>query len=229
MTDEDDRPATTSRNSASTIARILAGAEAEFGTKGLDGAKVEDIAHAAGISKQLIYHYFNGKDDLYSEMLATIAQRNYEKLLVPDYDGLPPLQALRSFFEALFDAYQSDPFSATVTVDQGLHAGAQIRYSRRVERLREQLREQLSGVLARGHASDEIVAEIDVTMLHFLAVVVVTGCLSLRPMFLRYTRDDPQGALADDLQWRELITDFFLRAVTGKVPMGGSSSDPPPR
>ena len=36
MTDDDGgRPAAASRNSASTIARILAGAEAEFGTKGL--------------------------------------------------------------------------------------------------------------------------------------------------------------------------------------------------
>lgn len=217
MTEGEEEPAAPlSRNSAATIARILAGAEAEFGTKGLDGAKVEDIAHAAGISKQLIYHYFNGKDDLYSEMLATIARRNGEKLILPDYDALAPIAAVRTFFEALFDAYQADPFSATVTVDQGLHAGAQVRYNRGVERLREKLRAQLGRVLERGQASGEIVAGLDVTMLHFLAVVVATGCLSLRPMFLRYTRDDPGGALGDDAHWRAAISAFFVRAIQAR-------------
>jgi len=214
MRDGKDDPASSlSRNSAATIDRILAGAEAEFGTKGLDGAKIEDIAHVAGISKQLIYHYFSGKDALYGEMLARIARRNYEKLITPDYDAFPPLDALRAFFETLFDAYQADPFSATVTVDQGLHAGAQVRYNRGVERLRETLHAQLSRVLERGQASGEIVAELDVTTLHFLAVVVATGCVSLRPMFLRYTGQDPQGALSDDSRWRTSISNFFLRAV----------------
>jgi hypothetical protein len=48
---------------------------------------------------------------------------------------------------------------------------------------------------------------------HFLAVVAATGCLSLRPMFLRYTGGDPQEALDDDGRWRSSISDFFLRAV----------------
>src|ERR1700712_667081 len=99
----DDGATDAPRNSAATIARILAGAEAEFGTKGLDGGKIEDIARAAGISKQLIYHYFSGKDELYGEMLAAIGQRNYEQLLVPEYDRLAPLDAVRTFFELLFD------------------------------------------------------------------------------------------------------------------------------
>ena len=185
LPDEDERdPSGLLRNSAATIARILAGAETEFGTKGLDGAKMEDIARATGVSKQLIYHYFRGKDDLYSTMLVNISQRNYEKLSEPDYDSLPPLDAARAFFEALFDIYQTDTFSATVTVDQGLHAGAQVRPNRRVAQLRDMLREHLARALARGHEAGEISQDIDVSMLHFLAVVVVAGSLALRPMFL---------------------------------------------
>ena len=81
MTDRDkDPPPEKTRNSALTIERIVAAAEEEFGTHGLDGAKIDDIARTAGISKQLIYHYFNGKDDLYSEMLSNIAERNYLRL-----------------------------------------------------------------------------------------------------------------------------------------------------
>ncbi len=201
------------RNSAATIARILAGAEAEFGTKGLDGGKIEDIARAAGISKQLIYHYFSGKDELYGEMLAAIGQRNYEKLLEPDYDSLPPLDAVRAFFELLFDIYRSDPFSATVTVDQGLHGGAQVRHNRRVGQLRVRLRERLGHVIARGQASGEITPDLTASTLHFLAMVMVTGSLSLGPMFLRYTGDLPSANLDEDARWRASLADFFLRGV----------------
>ena len=40
-----------------TISRLLAVAEKEFGAKGLEGARVDDIARAAGVTKQLVYNY----------------------------------------------------------------------------------------------------------------------------------------------------------------------------
>lgn len=197
------------RNSAATITKIIAAAEAEFGTKGLDGAKVENIARAAGVSKQLIYHYFEGKDDLYAEMLAQIARVNYEKLLEVDYEALDPQEAIRGYLLALYDQYNSHPISAVITVDQGLHAGAQIRQDRDVKRLRIMFRERLGWALARGQQSGDFTTEIDVEMLHFLSVVMTTGCLSLREMFTRYAG----GMEHEEAFWRRYITDFFLRAL----------------
>jgi AcrR family transcriptional regulator len=214
MTDRNgDVPSGITRNSAATITRILAGAEAEFGTKGLDGAKVDDIARAAGISKQLVYHYFNGKQDLYSEMLSNIARRNYELLVAIDYDSMKPIEAIRAFLKTLFDVYYADPFSATVTMDQGLHGGAQVRYNRRVELLREAFRAKLGNTLARGQASGELTERMDVANLHFLAVVMVTGCLSLRPMFMRYTGGKSEIDAGEDALWRDNVIEFFLRAM----------------
>lgn len=207
----DEGPPEKTRNSALTIARILAGAEAEFGTHGLDGAKIDDIARAAGISKQLIYHYFNGKDDLYSEMLSNIAQRNYERLCAIDYENLTPEAGVRTFFETLFDIYRDNPFSSTLTVDQGLHAGAQVRYNRYVERWREEFRRRLGEALRRGQDAGGLNREFDAASLHFLAVVLVTGCLSLRPMFQRYTG---RGGDDDDaLALRSEYTAIFMRAI----------------
>lgn len=100
-----------------------------------------------------------------------------------------------------------------MTVDQGLHAGAQVRYNRRVEQLRETFRQRLGAALARGQASGELTPAMDIGMLHFLAVVMVTGCLSLRPMFLRYTGASEEGELADEAQWKSYVAHFFLRAM----------------
>ena len=49
--------------------RLLESATQEFAEKGFAGARVNDIAAAASINKQLVYHYFGSKDNLYSAVL----------------------------------------------------------------------------------------------------------------------------------------------------------------
>lgn len=44
--------------------QILLAARQAFSDKGYDAATVDDIAHAAGVSKGLIYNYFQGKEDI---------------------------------------------------------------------------------------------------------------------------------------------------------------------
>jgi AcrR family transcriptional regulator len=52
--------------------RILDIATREFAAKGLAGTRVDVIAQKAGCNKQLIYYYFQSKDQLYDEVLATM-------------------------------------------------------------------------------------------------------------------------------------------------------------
>lgn len=44
-------------------------ARAEFAERGLAGARVDSIAKRAGLSKQLLYHYFPSKEALFEETL----------------------------------------------------------------------------------------------------------------------------------------------------------------
>ena len=48
-----------------TKAEILAVAKAEFAEKGLDGARIDEIAAATRTSKRMIYYYFGSKEGLY--------------------------------------------------------------------------------------------------------------------------------------------------------------------
>jgi TetR/AcrR family transcriptional regulator len=48
-----------------TRAALLDAALEEFAAKGFAGARVRDIAHRAGVSKDLIAYHFGGKDGLY--------------------------------------------------------------------------------------------------------------------------------------------------------------------
>ncbi|MCK8486680.1 TetR/AcrR family transcriptional regulator [Paenibacillus sp. MBLB2552] len=57
------------RNAERTRKLILESAREEFLMNGYAGTKIEAIARRAGIKKQLIYHYFKGKDHLLKETI----------------------------------------------------------------------------------------------------------------------------------------------------------------
>ena len=48
-----------------TRAKILAGATAEFAAHGYEAASLNTVCLSGGISKGIIYHYFESKDELY--------------------------------------------------------------------------------------------------------------------------------------------------------------------
>ncbi len=58
------------RNAEATKRRLLMAAEIEFAAKGFDGARLANIARAAGVQQALIHHYFGDKEGLYREVLS---------------------------------------------------------------------------------------------------------------------------------------------------------------
>jgi len=56
-------------NSAATREAILEAAERIFGDEGLEGARTDAIAKAAGVNKALLYYYFRSKEGLYRAVL----------------------------------------------------------------------------------------------------------------------------------------------------------------
>lgn len=63
-----------------TRERILEAATAEFAAYGVAGARVDRIAKTASCNKNLIYIYFEGKETLFSAVLARHLLRVYEDL-----------------------------------------------------------------------------------------------------------------------------------------------------
>jgi TetR/AcrR family transcriptional regulator len=55
--------------SLETRAAILAAAEEVFAKAGLDGARIDAIATAAGVNKALLYYYFQSKGGLYEAVM----------------------------------------------------------------------------------------------------------------------------------------------------------------
>ncbi|HJW18403.1 MAG TPA: TetR/AcrR family transcriptional regulator [Flavisolibacter sp.] len=57
----------------STEEKILVAARKVFLNKGMDGARMQDIADAAGINKALLHYYFRSKDKLFEQIFMEVA------------------------------------------------------------------------------------------------------------------------------------------------------------
>ena len=63
-----------SRDAESTKAKILDAAEQEFARLGLVGARTEAIAAQTGVTKAMIYYYYESKEKLYEAVLQRVYQ-----------------------------------------------------------------------------------------------------------------------------------------------------------
>ncbi|MGW0053804.1 TetR family transcriptional regulator [Nocardia nova] len=88
-----------------TRERILAAAKAEFARYGVAGARINRIAEAANASKDRLYAYFAGKDDLYAAVTEQWATETTAETAL-DAGDLP------SYVGRLFDHYLRNPDNA---------------------------------------------------------------------------------------------------------------------
>jgi AcrR family transcriptional regulator len=81
---------------------ILRAAIDVFAERGLAGARVEDIAARAGVSKGTIYLYFDGKEELFIEAIRDRFARTLE-----DLASAPPADPAPARLSGFLDAYWS--------------------------------------------------------------------------------------------------------------------------
>ena len=88
------RPATSvskpdRRDAEATRLRILAVAMEEFGTRGLEGARIDVIARRAKVNKQAIYYHFYSKDKLFEAALIKVYSdtQTFERPATADLHG----------------------------------------------------------------------------------------------------------------------------------------------
>ena len=74
------REATSSSDGGAKRRQIMDGARAVFLSSGFDGASMNDIARAAGVSKGTLYAYFDSKDQLFEAIIRGEYAQSAERL-----------------------------------------------------------------------------------------------------------------------------------------------------
>jgi AcrR family transcriptional regulator len=139
-----------SRDPGRTQASILAAATAEFTAKGLDGARVDEIARKAGVNKRMIYHYFGGKEGLYLAALeATYADIRTAEigLKLADKD---PVEGMRELVNFTWNYFSEHPEFLSMLGTENLHRAAFLKKSKKIRQLHSPLIGMIADLLERG-------------------------------------------------------------------------------
>jgi AcrR family transcriptional regulator len=195
-----------------TLARMLKEAKRAFSERGLAGARIDDIARAAGVTKQLVYHYFSSKEDLFSSVLDESVQDVLADLLSLELDHLPPPQAMRVLLEHSFDQYRTHPALSALAQESLRQHELQANHTNRFTRLAPILIRLMDGILRRGEASGEFVSGVDARLFCAASGLLTTGGFTSRYIVSTLAGFDtttPEGSAA----WRQYSVDFVMATV----------------
>jgi len=120
---EDSSPARRRRVSAPERRELILDAALEvFARRGYHGSSIDEIAHAAGVSKALIYEHFPSKRDLHISLLELHIQEIFERLATAAATS-DPVETRRDAFRMLFrDAVEQDVAEMLLGVQQQVGA-----------------------------------------------------------------------------------------------------------
>lgn len=96
-------------NDRQTEERIFEAATEVFVVKGMDGARMQDIADRAGINKALLHYYYRSKDQLFNAVFEMIARKVFTRF-EPVFDkNLSLDDKIRFFFKEHISFLQNNP------------------------------------------------------------------------------------------------------------------------
>lgn len=194
------------------IHRILLAAVDEFCRAGLAGAKLDVIALEAGVSKQLIHHYYRTKAELYVAVIDHITTQAIARLEKIDYEKQSPDAALRLFLAQVFDFFVHWPFLAGLYNDQGLYGGEHMPECRELIARSPALMARLEAVFLQGQQQGLFDARLGAQESIAAALMVVIGCFTNSPILSSLISTDfvSQEAIGG---WKSFSIDFALAAI----------------
>ncbi len=161
-----DAPLSVKRDTASAREALISAAVAEFSRKGFAGARVDEIAAAAGVNKQLVYHYFDSKQGLYLVALESVYTEIREKEKRLSLGALEPLDAMVQLVGFSFDYLAEHPEFISLLTDENRNQGVHILASERLQKMHSPFIDMLETTLTRGVTQGVFRPDIDAINLY---------------------------------------------------------------
>lgn len=148
--------------SEQTRMKILAAAEAVFAEKGLDGARVDEIAALAGVNKRMLYEYYENKENLYGVVLQSVYQRlgDCELFLTAAPETLDAGQAIGDLIAAYFSFLAQNPTYVRMVMWENLY-GARHFDAMGLDTVRDPVKKAIRRLLIKGRETGVFRADAD--------------------------------------------------------------------
>jgi TetR/AcrR family transcriptional regulator len=199
-------------NDKQTEEKIFEAATDVFLDKGMDGARMQDIASHAGINKALLHYYYRTKDQLFNAVFEMIAARVLKKF-APVFDENLSLEAkIRFFYKEHITFLQENPKLPSFVLNEINRNPARIRNFLKnvhIETLWLQLYNQHKKELEKYNITEETLPQIMITLVS----------LSVFPFAARGIIEavlEKAGIEFDDFieKRKDFAADFAIKAIT---------------
>lgn len=160
--------------------RILNVASKEFATKGYDGARVDDIMRLAKVSKNLIYHYFNSKEQLFIIVLEMAYEGMHEYHRTLTIEAANATDGVRQLVRSTFEYWEKSSDFIGLLNSENLHRGKHLRKSKLTKDGYSGLIDKLSQLLKQGEKTGEFKPSVDPVELYISISALAYHYLSNR-------------------------------------------------
>jgi AcrR family transcriptional regulator len=183
--------------------RIVRAAREEFSRRGFAGARVERIAKAAEVNKQLLFYYFHSKRGLFQAVVRSgVTELESALTALPSSTG-KPLDRLQDALAALFEFLTAHPDLVTLISHADRMDAAPFAPAIR----------RLVVMLAEGQGLGQVRGDLDPHLAAAQAVVLMVAYLRLESLIAASA--PPLGADESTLRerWKRAAVDLIVNGV----------------
>jgi TetR/AcrR family transcriptional regulator len=145
---------------------LLDVATQQFADYGYDGARVDKIVAACGVSKNLLYHYFDSKEALFVAVMEQAYSQMRLRQSEWSFADLEPSEAIERLVVYTFDHFWEQPNIINLLNTENLHKARHITQSKGIFQLYNPLRQTILEILKRGQSAGIFRDDVDVVDLY---------------------------------------------------------------
>ncbi len=102
----------------STEDKILAAAKKIFLTRGMAGARMQDIADEAGINKAMLHYYFRNKEKLFEVTFMEAAQKLFPRINLIFESDMPLFEKIERFCDEYITILIENPYLPAFVINE---------------------------------------------------------------------------------------------------------------
>lgn len=204
-------------NKRETLKRLLNVSRREFAAKGLSGARIDDIAQQAGVTKQLVYHYFGSKEALFTHVLDDSSFNIMSELLSIELESMAPPDAIRAFLDHVADQYKNNAFLGALAQEGIRYHENHHTPDNKFIGMAPALVRKLDAVLQRGAESGHFISGVDPHLFLATASLLVSGAFTSRyavSTLVGYCTASGEGMKT----WHNHAVEFIMSAISTRRP-----------
>jgi TetR/AcrR family transcriptional regulator len=199
-------------NDKQTEEKIFEAATDVFVDKGMDGARMQDIATHAGINKALLHYYFRTKDKLFDAVFEMIAKKIIRKFAPVFDENLSLEEKIRFFFKEHISFLQENPKLPAFILNEVNRNPARIKRLLQnidLDKLWEKLYEQHRGEMEKYNITEAVIPQLMVSIaaisvFPFAARGIIEGILGKKGIEFNEFIEER----------KEFAADFVINAIT---------------